>query len=81
MGKVRKLKTKLFAYYAFKEQIGKEGYNSFQRQDKKKTASTSCSFSSFSCDQSIGEIVLKGFDLIQTACQREENSKTVKPQQ
>lgn len=53
----------------------------FLKAGQEKTANTSSSFFSFSCDQSIGEIVVKGCEALQTACQGEENSKTVKPQE
>lgn len=74
LGKVRNLRTKLLTYYIIKEQMEKEGYTAW-RQDKIKTANTGCSFSSFSCDESIGEIVANGFDMLQTAFREKKTQK------
>lgn len=75
-GKVKKLKTKLFTYYISNEEIEKEGYNSSWRHNKKKQLTGEISsFLSFSCNQIIEEINVKGFDMTVPACQRERSTQ------
>lgn len=74
--RVKELRNKLFTYYTGNEGIEKEEYNSSWRQGKKKQLMGEVSsFLSFSCNKSMGEINVKGFDMMEPACKRERNTQ------